>query len=374
MALKKKERRTLGAFISGDSEFQTFHGILNRLNQRGRLDLRVFAYRHFLRQQPYCKNFFEESSLRLIIRPKRIYKLFVRPWFKELDALLVIVDPTRDKIKIRRRNKYLLAINLPTIFLQHGVIQSGVNYSQNLQAPPQEWHSSLIFFFEKLTEFRPMFTEKTRSHIHQSGFIKRLHITPKASEYAEFLNEFERRVLFAHSFRIKDSYTSVEISNYFQMVKVFAIEHPKTAVIMRPHRGNNKSTHKEYDTDLQKTCPNVFYANKRSGQLKGALMNDLLAVSDILISTPSTAILDAVYMDIPVAVTINYPNILLPLPQVNDVNSLNQFISNPYAHNKSYREFRDKFGSLDDNIEKTCEKIESFVLGLPHRENDPRFS
>ena len=34
-------------------------------------------------------------------------------------------------------------------------------------------------------------------------------------------------------------------------------------------------------------------------------MDDLLAVTDVLISTPSTAILDALFMDILVAMTIN---------------------------------------------------------------------
>ena len=96
-------------------------------------------------------------------------------------------------------------------------------------------------------------------------------------------------------------------------------------------------------------------------------MDDLLAVTDVLVSTPSTAILDALYMDIPVAVTINDSEIFKSLPQVNDYSSLHQFFSNTNAHQDSYDEFRKRFGNLDDNIEKTCEKIESYVLSLPNR-------
>ena len=96
-------------------------------------------------------------------------------------------------------------------------------------------------------------------------------------------------------------------------------------------------------------------------------MDDLLAVTDVLVSTPSTAILDAFYMDIPVAVTINDSEVFQSLPQVNDINSLHQFFSNTNAHQNSYDEIRRRFGNVDDNIEKTCEKIESHVLSLPHR-------
>ena len=96
-------------------------------------------------------------------------------------------------------------------------------------------------------------------------------------------------------------------------------------------------------------------------------MDDLLAVTDVLVSTLSSAILDALYMDIPVAVTINDSEIFKPLPQVNDFSSLHQSFSNPNAHQSSYDEFRRRFGSVDENFEKTCEKIESYVLSLPRR-------
>ena len=65
--------------------------------------------------------------------------------------------------------------------------------------------------------------------------------------------------------------------------------------------------------------------------------------------------------------TINDSEIFKSLPQVNDVSSLHQFFSNPNTHQNSYDEFRRRFGNLDDKIEKTCEKIESYVLSFLHR-------
>ena len=362
-----ERKRTIGAFITGNSEFETFHGILNQLNQRGILDIRVFAYSHFLRHQPHCKECFQNAGLQVNIWPKRIYKLFPKPWFNNFDALLVILDPLRATTRSPRWYRYLCTINFPTIYFQHGVIQGGLNNPNYALGPPREFHSKLIFFFEELTENRSMYSEETLTRIHRSGFIKRPHVTPEASKYAGILAKFQKKILFAHQFRTKDFYSTVEISNYFRMVKAFAMEHSETAIIIRPHRGRPKKWHAKFDTQLKQTCPNVFFANQRSGLLKGAMMDDLLAVTDVLVSTPSTAILDALYMDIPVAVTINDSEVFQSLPQVNDINSLHQFFSNTNAHQNSYDEIRRRFGDLDDNIEKTCEKIESHVLSLPHR-------
>ena len=362
-----ERKRTIGAFITGNSEFETFHGILDQLNQRGILDIRIFAYWHFLRHQPHCKEFFQNAGLQVNIWPKRIYKLFPKPWFNNFDALLVILDPNGATAKSPRWYQYVRTINFPTIYIQHGVLQRGVNNPDNPLNPPLEFNSKLIFFFEELTDNRSMFSDDALTSIHRSGFIKKPHVTPEASKYAGILAKFQKKILFAHPFRTKDLYSSVEISNYFRMVKAFAMEHSETAIIIRPHRGRPKKWHAKFDTQLKQVCPNVFFANQRSGLLKGAMMDDLLAVTDVLVSAPSTAILDALYMNIPVAVTMNDSDYFKPLPEVNDFSSLHQYFSNPNAYQNSYDEFRRRFGNLDDNIEKTCEKIESYVLNLPCR-------
>ena len=209
-------KRTIGAFITGNSEFETYHSILKQLKQRGILGIRIFAYRHFFRHQPYCKEYFQKAGLQINIWPKRIYKLLPKPWFNNLDALLVITDPIRDTLKNPRRSRYLHAINFPTIYLQHGVIQRGVNNRDNPLDPPFEFNSKLIFFFEELTENRSYFSDETLTSIHRSGFIKKPHVTPEASKYADILAKFQKKILFAHQFRTKGLNSSVEISNYFE--------------------------------------------------------------------------------------------------------------------------------------------------------------
>ena len=360
-------KRTLGAYFTGDAEFQTFHGILMRLKERGQLNIRTIAYSRFLRQQPYCKDVFLHSDIQPTIRFKRIFELFQKTWLNGIDALLVIRDPLFDPSNPRRR-RYITENNLTTIQLGHSVYPEHLirrRITSGLE--PLDFHSELKFEYEELPEFRSIFSAATLRKIHYSGLIKRFHVTPEASQYAEKLSSFENTMLFTHEFRITGRFSDSKMFQYFQMVKAFAIENPNTALIIRPHRGRAKPWHKEFDAELQKKCSNVFFANHKSGLFKGALVNDLLKVSDALVSTPSTAIVDAVYMDVPVAVALNDDSKFDNLAQVNDFQSLMEFIRDPSAYSGSYARIRSHYGDIDVNIERTCEKIESFVSNLPRR-------
>ena len=71
-------------------------------------------------------------------------------------------------------------------------------------------------------------------------------------------------------------------------------------------------------------------------------------------------------MDVPVAVTLNDDKKFNELPQVNDVESLEQFVGDPHAYNDSYAKIRNHYGDIESNIERTCEHVEHFVSNLPH--------
>ena len=359
------EKRTLGAFFTGDAEFQTFHGILERLKQRGHLKLRTFIYSRFLRQQPHSIEYFHHADLQPTILLKRIFELFPKHWLKGIDALLVIQDPLRDG-KNPRRSRYIIESNFTTIHLGHAVtpdrnIQRHILNGSELL----EFHSSLIFEYETLPEGRLIYSAETLARMQRSGILKRFHITPEASKYADMLAAFQKTILFTHEFRTKGRFSSTQMLEYFQIVKTFASENPSIALIMRPHRGRAKEWHNKFDTELQQKCSNVFFSNHKSGLFKGALVNDLLKNSHALVSTSSTAIVDACYMNVPVAVTLNDDKKFNELPQVNDVESLEQFVGNPQAYNNSYARIRNHYGDIESNIERTCEHIEHFVSKLP---------
>ena len=93
--------------------------------------------------------------------------------------------------------------------------------------------------------------------MQRTGIIKRFHITPEASKYADILAAFRKTILFTHEFRTKGRFTSTQMLEYFQMVKTFASENPNIALIIRPHRGRAKVWHKNSMTKFNKcvqTC------------------------------------------------------------------------------------------------------------------------
>ena len=363
---QEKGEITLGAFFTGDAEFQSFHGILSRLAERGRLKIRTFAYSRTFREFPYSKEYLETTSYKPNVRLKRTYELFPKFWLKGVDALLVIQDPLHDN-KNPRRCRMIIKNNLPTILLGHSVIsRTVICHRASSNKKPKEFYSGLIYDFEDIPEYYSVLSATTRSKIRVSGITKRFHITPKVSRYRELLEPFQRTLLFAHEFRTK-RFTESEMHRYFEMVILFAKDNPNDAVIMRPHRGRAKSWHRRYDIELRKNCSNVFFSNHNSGLFKGAMVNDLLKVSDFLISTPSTAIVDAVYLKTPAAVTLNDDARFNDLAQVNDISSLNKFLLNTDAYSNIYARIRDKYGNIEANIEKTCEEIEQFLINLPRR-------
>ncbi len=103
---------------------------------------------------------------------------------------------------------------------------------------------------------------------------------------------------------------------------------------------------------------------QRHGPLKRMTITDALAISDMMISTPSTAIMDAVYMGKPVAVCFNDHEIFEGLPQITDVNSIKNFVVEAKDNQAVSNYLISRFGNLNDNIEKTCLKVEEIVTDI----------
>ena len=279
--------------------------------------------------------------------------------------LLVIQDPLRDG-KNPRRRRYIIESNFTTIHLGHSVVPDDYIERRILKGSELlEFHSSLIFEYENLAESGSIYSAETLAKMQRSGILKKFHITPEASKYADILAPFHKTVLFAHEFRTRKRFSNTQMSEYFQMVKIFASENPNIALIMRPHRGRVKEWHKRFDDEMRQKFSNVFFSNQKNGLFKGALVNDLLKNSHALVSTPSTAVVDACYMNVPVAVALNDDKKYNDLPQVNDVGSLKKFVNNTDAYNDSFARIRNHYGNIESNIERTCERIESFVSNLP---------
>ena len=166
------------------------------MKQRGHLYLRTFVYSRFLRQQPHCKEFFHHADLQPTILLKRIFELLPKHWLKGIDALLLIQDPLRNR-KTPRRCRYITESNFTTIYLGHVVVPDRNNERRILTGSKLlEFHSSLVFEYETLPEGRLIYSAETLAKMQRTGVLKRFHITPEASKYADMLAAFQKTILF----------------------------------------------------------------------------------------------------------------------------------------------------------------------------------
>jgi len=85
-------------------------------------------------------------------------------------------------------------------------------------------------------------------------------------------------------------------------------------------------------------------------------MTDVLGLADVCISTASTAVLDGVYMDVPMAIYENDQPVFQNLPNITGVDDVEYFVSNPSGADLTEIQFH--YGDVEKNFEKCCDTIE----------------
>ncbi len=368
MSASSTRKLTLGVFIFGVPEFETLFHLLKRLNERGELDLKLILPSSLCRIEPRVPLLLNEAQLPYKVLPSKVIKYFYWGCFRGLDGVLGISDPFIDYRRAhKRRNRYIVKLNLPSIYFQHGVVQAGLNRGDTLnwgvQREKTDFYSIKAFLMEYPAHTQQQFfTDSALARIEISGFIKKPCFAPKSppSSVVAQLSKYDVRLLICHSLRSSD-FTKKEIEPFYSMIENFAIDNPQIGIIVRPHRGKRRKRYETYDRKLKNKCSNVHFMYHHHGPLKRLSITDALSISDIMISTPSTAILDAVYMGIPVAVCLNYHAIFESLPQITDARSIKNFVIDARDNQEGSNLLISRYGILDENIERTCFKVEKIV-------------
>ena len=364
----KSGKPTLGTFLFGLPEFETLFHLLKRLNERGQIKLKIVLPSSLCRIEPRIPELLTEARMTYRVIHSKTIKYFYRRSFRGMNAVLGISDPYMDIRRThRRRNRYLVNLNIASIFFQHGVIQDIVNHgSPSMWGYPMEqidYYSIAAFLMEYPSQDQQkFFTKSALERVDISGFIKKPCFTPNSveSRIASQLSNYDTRLLICHSLRT-GTFAKEDVRNFYSMIRKFASDNPQIGVIVRPHRGKRRQHYESYDRKMDKQCNNVHFMYHHHGPLKRMTISDALSISDMMISTPSTAILDAVYMGKPTAVSMNNHEIFADLCQISDANSIEQFVGNKCNHRDGAENLIARYGKLDENLERTCSKIERIV-------------
>jgi len=369
LAKEIKKKRTLGAFLIGIPDFDTLYPLLKRLNERGELELKIILPSSLCRIEPRIPKLLDEAQLPHQILHSKIIKYFCRKCFRDMDAVLGISDPFMIYRRVhKRRLHYLEKLNLQSIYVQHGVIQTDLNCGN-----PQSWgvplekinyYSVAVFLMEFPAQAQQQyFTNSALSRIEVSGFIKKSCYPPISlpSSITSQLSKYDARLLICHSLH-SDRFAEKEINAFYSIIEKFSIDNPSIGVIVRPHRGKRRRRYESHDRNLEKKCSNVHFMYHHHGALKRMSITDAISIVDKVISTPSTAILDSVYMGKPTAVCLNYHDIFEVLPQITDANSIERFVYDARDNQEhTNQQLIARYGNIDENIERTCLRVEQIV-------------
>lgn len=363
------ERRCVGAFLNGLPDFETLFPILARLATRPEVSLRVYATSSLIWGERRVRPCLAQAGISPIVRPNRLMKF--ASWYRRaldgLDAALVLSDPLNDRTGHGDRTRTMAELGLPTIYLQHGVIQTDLTFRAHDR--PIDFHSDLIFLFEPLDGDAAVFTPGVTDRMEVGGFYKAASLPPKPppAAIAARLSRYRKRVLFCHSFRWHGRYTDAQVDAFYGMVEAFCRANPDIAVIIRAHRGKRRGAYNAHDRRLRGRAPNVFFSFHHTGPFRGMSMTDAVALADCVVSTASTALLDALFLGRPTAVYLNDSPKFDALPQVGDAESLSDFVEKGWTD--GMQAVVERYGDPKVNAGQIAARIAEHLAGLPSRSN-----
>lgn len=340
----------ISVFFNGMPEFENLFGIAERLKARGNLEPVCFVPVEVLWREPRLRQLISKSRLSFTIRPNRFFKAFPSSYLKRADCNLTLSDPLIDQGAHIKRSQAILDNGHPTILVQHGVIQRHI--AVRIDRDDVDYHSCRILTFEEPLATNVL-SRETLDKVRVVGFIKPQLLPPKPPGLP--LPAHERAILFCHSFRWEGRYSERDVERFFTLVKAYATRHPDDLLIVRSHRGKIRSNYKRETLDLS-GYPNIVISHAYEGPLKGLGMTDVLAISDVCISSASTAILDSVYMDCPTATYENDQKVFQTLPDITDLETLEQFLQDPSV--SASERVKAHYGDVAKNMDRACTEIE----------------
>lgn len=354
------EKPIVLAYLNGMPDVESTYPVLARLNERGRVNVKSLIYSKLIRKEPRLLKVFEAYGLKPTPASKLRMKLFYQRDIRESDTVLTIADPLWDSTTRKQRGSYMVKINKPPIYLQHGVYQRGIN--ARWVDKPMHYYSSRLLLWESLTDNRELFDEETQLKVEKVGFTKK-DVLPRLapdSSTVQWLEKFEIKLLVCQSFRWGHGrHDADSIDNFYTVLDSFLARNQNVGVIVRSHRGKIRGNHRKHDKDLRAKHSNVLFSYQRSGPFAKYAIQDVVDLCDAMVSPVSTTVLDALYMAKPVAVFAEEIPFFSKLPQVDSLESLESFVFSLDKESTVYSDITEHFGNIDENIDKACRIIES---------------
>lgn len=358
--MSKPKRPTLLAYLNGMPDVESTYPVLARLHQRGKVDVRAIVYSKLLRKEPRLPEAFQRFGFVPDAGSKLSMKLLYQRAIRKADAVLTIADPYHDTTTRKQRGTYMRKIGKQSLFLQHGAYQLGVNGA--LVEGEMDYYSKKLLFWEPLGENRALFAPGVTDRVSVVGFTKQNVLAPRdwGEEVTAWKNRYPRRLLICQSFRWgKGRYDADDISHFYGLIEEIIERNPDLGIIVRSHRGKVRRNHRSHDQELTAKYDNVLLSHYYSGPLAKATIQDTLDLCHAMVSPTSTTVLDCIYAGKPAAVFAENLEIFAELPQIDGPDALQAFLSQIETPGPEQEQVRDRFGKLDENLDRAAQEIEA---------------
>lgn len=348
-------------FFHGLPDYEALFPLACRLAERG-LPVICHGASAALKREPRLRRLIAEAPVAVRLWPNRLLKRFAGLWLRPRDVTVVLSDPALDGSATAVRSAYLRKHAMSTIFVQHGVIQTRVNYPVPDPAP-NRFHSDLLLLFDD-PALATSLSPETRARARQVGFLKAPILTPRppGRDFSQMQAGFSQTVLICHSFRWSDRYSNAEIEHFYNLVASLARGCPDHLFILRGHRGKARSMHRKRDSALLQQNRNLVMSRAHSGPLAGMGMHDVLALADLVISTASTALLDSLYAGKMAAVYRNEHPVFDVLPNIETPGAAMRFLEHPRP--EAGAAMRCRFGRVEANLDHAVDEIAAYLTQL----------
>lgn len=338
--------------------------ILDRLARRDRVEVDLVLNKRMLKTDPELSQVLSNSPISTRLKSRISIELLSYWDMRRADAILSYGDPTALHQKTRPRDQYLTASGTPSIFVQHGMIQEGVNLDCDWLG--RDWYASLILWWAHAEPERtPFITDDVRKRVKSVGYIKK-NLMPRRNfpdDLLQFINKFEKKILVCTSIpRDNNRFADESLQNLARMLDEYCSRNPKHLVMLRPHRARKTSLGVDAEEPQIDSHENLIVMDRHSGPFAYSTIHHSLQLSDMVVSHASSAILDAIYADQPTAVMQNDWQDLEPLHEVHDLHSLEQFVAAADKFDTKNNIIRKRFGELETNLDRAAELIEGMML------------
>lgn len=351
------------AYLNGMPDIESTYPVLARLHTRGKIDVRAIIYSRQLRKEPRLPEAFRFFGFTPETGSKLSMKLLFQRAIRKCDAVMSIADPFWDSTTRKQRGTYMRKIGKPSIWLQHGAYQLGVNGP--LTDKPMAYYSEKLLFWEPLSDNRALFTADVPEKIDVVGFTKQNILPPRTwgPEVAAWQARYPRRLLVCQSFRWGNGrYSKDNIQQFYDLIEQTLDRNPDLGIIIRSHRGKTRKNHSAHDERLAKKYPNILFSKYYSGPLAKASIHDALDLCHAMVSPTSTTVLDCVYSGKPAALFDEGLAIFPHLPQIANVQDIEIFLAQIDQPGPEQGQLIERFGRFDDNLDRAATVIEDFML------------